>query len=85
MNLPNPIVQTKNLLLKINENVISKEEFDLEFEAFQFMNYYNKKEYIQKQIPAIVFNVVKMRKYLIWLKLKQRKHENDIMKIDYLK
>ena len=39
VNLPNPITQTKNLLLKINENVILKEEF----ETFQLINYYNKK------------------------------------------
>ena len=28
VNHPNPIAQTKNLLLKINENVTSKEEFE---------------------------------------------------------
>ena len=49
VNLPNPIAQTKNLLLKVNENVTSKEEFVLEFDTFQLMNYYNKKEYIQQQ------------------------------------
>ena len=49
VNLPNPIAQTKNLLLKVNENVTSKEEFVLEFETFQLMNYYYKKEYIQQQ------------------------------------
>ena len=45
VNLPNSITQTINLLLKINENVALKEEF----ETFQLINYYNKKEYIQKQ------------------------------------
>ena len=34
-----------NLLLKINENVALKEEF----ETFQLINYYSKKEYIQQQ------------------------------------
>ena len=37
VNLPNPITQTINLLLKINENVTLKEEF----ETFQLINYYN--------------------------------------------
>ena len=40
VNLPNPITQTKNILLKIKENVTLKEEF----ETFQLINYYNKKE-----------------------------------------
>ena len=44
VNLLNLIEYTKNLLLKINENVTLKEEF----ETFQFMNYYNKK-YIQEK------------------------------------
>ena len=48
VNLPNTIAQTKNQLLNINENVTLEEEFD----SFQLINYYNKKEYIQtKQIP----------------------------------
>ena len=43
VNILNPIDQTKTLLLKINENVTSKEEFNLEFETFQFMNYYKQR------------------------------------------
>ena len=43
VNLHNLITQTINLLLKINENVALKEEF----ETFQLINYYSKKEYIQ--------------------------------------
>ena len=39
INLSILIAQTKNLILKINENVSSKEELDLEFETFQIMNY----------------------------------------------
>ena len=35
VNVPNSIAQTKNLLIEINENGISKEEFNLEFETFQ--------------------------------------------------
>ena len=42
VNILNPITQTKNLLLKTNENVTLKEKF----ETFQLMNYDNKKEYI---------------------------------------
>ena len=89
MNLPNPIAQTKNLLLKINENLTSKEEFDLEYETFQFNDYYNKNTYNNKWIPSIVFNAVKdeklIKNYLSWSKLKQRKYEKDFMKIDHLK
>ena len=66
VNLPNPIAQTKNLLLKINENVASKEEFDVEFMAFQLINYYNKKEYIQQKTNILYFfNAIKDEKYLI--------------------
>ena len=52
INIPNPITQTKNLLLKINENVTLKEEF----ETFQLINYYNKKEYIKQQNKYLLLN-----------------------------
>ena len=45
--------QTINLLLKINESVALKEEF----ETFQLINYYSKKEFIQQNKYLLLFSM----------------------------
>ena len=74
VNLPNPIAQTKNLLLKIDESVASREifDFDIDFETFQFMNYNNKKNTL-KNAPSIVFNAVKDEKLFDLVKIETEK------------
>ena len=65
----------KNLLLKINDSVTLKEEF----ETFQLIIIIKKNIY--KKISSIVFNAVKNEKnYLIKSKLKQSKQEKDLWK-----
>ena len=80
VNLPNPITQTKNLWLKINENVTSKEGF----ETFQFMNYYIKRIHTTtKQMPSIVFNAVKEKTIWSrqnWKKARKRFYEDRLFK-----
>ena len=62
----------QNFLNEAYDNRISeKEEFNLEFETSQFMNYYNRKRIhtTTKQIPYIVFNAVKDEKILDLVKI----------------
>ena len=56
----------KNILLKIDENISSKEEFNVEFETFQLMNYFNNKRIhtTTRLIPSIVFYAVKFEKII---------------------
>ena len=61
VNLPNPITQTINLLLKINENVVLKEKF----ETFQLINYYKKNTYNNKTNTFYCFQCSKWWK-IIW-------------------
>ena len=53
VNHSNLITQTKNLLLKINENVTLKEEFDI----FQLMNYYNKRIHTTRNKYLLLFSM----------------------------
>ena len=62
--------------MKINENVTLKEEF----ETFQLINYYSKKEYIQQQkIPSIAFNAVKDEKLFDLVKIETEKNKKKIL------